>query len=278
MSATQQQEEYARIVTNANQMEELLSLVRLHGTDTDGSKKSLVKDTVLTFEDGHVDVKLFDPMASVWGHVRGPFDGVRGDGQLVIGSIEDFLTYLSRFGEHTQVTVEEREGSAYVTFDDEDRKSGAYPADDITHIDSIQNVDQLPFSYDPEEGEPSEGNVPMAGDVGVSLDTWFRCDVAEIQDVLDDGDTTDVREYPIMVDDGSVQIRVGDHSGWIETDFVADVGEGEAASVYAYGMDNTFSNLEGQVTLFLSDDNPMWIHCPDHNGYTVDYMVAEDTD
>lgn len=278
MSAQEQEieEQYARIKTNHAEIQELTNLIRLHGTGTDGKTSSLVTDSIINFGEDDVSVKVFDPMASVWAHVRGPFDGVKRPGNLLLGSISDFRNYLSRFGEHTIVELSDRDGVAYLTFDDEDRKSGGYTATDEAHIKSADDVDQLPYEYNPEKGTPSEGVVPAAEAAGVYLDAWFRCDVADIQDILEDGDTTEVRKYPLTIEDGSVQVQVGDDDGWIETDFVADSGEGVASSVYGYGIDNVISNLTGEVTIFMTDDGPMWIYSEDQYGYEVDYMVAED--
>lgn len=269
-------EQYARVVTNHNEISELTDLLRLRGVGTDGKTSSLVTDTILHFGDNEVSTKVFDPMASVWGHVEGPFDGVRRSGKLVIDSISDFRGYLDRFGEKTIVEVEDRDGVAYLTFNDEERKSGGYAATDEVHIKSSQDVDALPYSYDPSKGTPSEGVTPGAEAAGIYLDTWFRCDVADIQDILEDGDTTEIRKYPLSVEDGSIQVQVGDEDGWIETEFVADSGEGIASSVYGYGIDNVFSNLSGEVTIFLADDSPMWVYSEDQDGYEVHYMIAED--
>lgn len=275
-SETEPVEQYARIMTNHGEIVELTNLIRLRGVGTDGKTSSLVTDAILHFDEGEVSVKVFDPMASVWAHVRGPFEGVRRPGKLVLGSISEFRSYLDRFGEHTAVELTERDGGAFLTFDDEERKSGGYAATDEQHIKSAQDVEDLPYEYDPSQGSPSEGVVPAAEAAGVYLDTWFRCDVADIQDILQDGDTTEVRKYPLTVEDGSVQVQVGDDDGWIETDFVADAGDGVASSVYGYGIDNVISNLSGEVTIFLDDEGPMWVRSEDQNGYEVDYMIAED--
>lgn len=272
MSEAVQESEYTRIVTNHEEMAELTDLIRLRGVGTDGSTTTLVSDAILNFEDNSIEVKCFDPMASVWVHLRGSFGDVRQDGKLVIGDIAEFRSYLDRFGEHTIIDMGEDEGSFFINFDDEDRKNGGYPATDETHINSAKNVEELPYEYDADEMD-----YPRADAAGIELDTYFKCDVADIQEILDDGDTTEVREYPITVEDGSVQVRVGNDSGWIDTNFAAIAGDGVASSVYGYGMDNVWSNLSGEVDVFMTEDGPMWIHVDnDEVDYTIDYMIAED--
>lgn len=261
-------EQYARIKTNYEEISELTNYIRMRGVDTDGQKIKLVTDTILYFQDDTVWAKAFDPMKSVWTWVRQDFDGIKQDGKLVIGSISDFRKYLNRFGEHTIVQQEEREDGVWLTFNDEDRKEGAYPATDEDHIKSVQNVEELPFQF--EEGD----DYPHAPAKGVELDTFFVTDVAEIDDVIEDGDTTQVRKYPLSVEDGVVSARVGDEDGYIETSFQAS-GEGTSASIYGYGMDNVFSNLTGEVTVFLMDDGPLWVHAEDEEK-TLDYMIAQD--
>lgn len=274
MSEAQTQSEYAKVVTNEEEIVELTNLFRLHGTGTDGSTSALVKDAIINFEDGSVSVKVFDPMASVWAHVRGPFSDVRRDGKLNIGSIKEFRSYLGRFGEKTVVQVEDREDDFYLTFDDEQRKRGGHTLTDETHIQSIQDVEDLPFVFDPDEHD-----YPHVPGKGIELSAWFRCDVADIQDILNDGDTTDIRKYPITVDEGEVRVRVGDESGWIDTDFQAEEGEESASSIYGYGIDNVFSNLSGEVEVYLMDNGPMWVRQDaeeGNNSYQLDYMIAED--
>ena len=273
---TQEDTGYARIVTNHGEMVELTDLIRLRGTGTDGTKSSLVKDAVVHFEGDEVDVEVLDPMASVWAHVRGPFDGVRSAGRLTIGSVADYREYLARFGDKTLIETEERNDGFYLTFDDEDRKQGGYSLTDEAHIKSNEDIDQLPFSYDPENDDYPTA---QSGGTLIELDTWFTCDVADIKSVLDDGNTTEVRKYPITAEDGEIQVRVGDDSGWINTEFEANEGVGVASSVYGYGIDNVFSNLSGEVTVYLMDDGPMWVHQSAEDGdtnYTLDYLVSED--
>lgn len=264
-------EDYARIVTNQQEMSDILSKIRLKGTDTDGQTVSLVEDTILKFEDGKVWTRAFDGMKSVWVEIDVQFDGIRNEGSLIIGDISYFLDWLSRFGDSTIVEHRTKEDSneLYTMFNDEERKEGGYPTDDESHIESVQQVNMLPYEYDPETDDtPSAPN-------SVYLDTWFECPVSEIVDVLEDGDTTEVRRYPFSVEDGHIQIRVGDDSSFIETDFQADEGEGTAASIYAYGIHNVFSNLSGEVTVYLTDDQAMWVH-QETEEMTVDYMVAEE--
>lgn len=272
MSEAEVQQEYARIVTNHAEMDDLLSKLRMRGKDTDGQTTSFVKDTILHFEGGQVHAKAFDPMKSVWVRLNIPFDGIKQEGQLVIGDISEFLSYLGRFGEQTIVSQElpDDENTYHLRFNDEDRKVGGYPAKDEEHIKSIQQADQLPYQFDPEEDDH-----PAAPSKNVYLDTWFRCDVKEVLDILEDGDTTQIRKYPMNVEDGRVQVRVGDETGYIETEFVASEGDGEAASVYSYGMHNVFSNLSGEVTVYLDTDGALWVQQTDED-WNLDYMIAED--
>lgn len=268
--------DYARIVTSSTEMEELLSLVRMKGVGTDGKTKDLVEDAVVQFGDESVSCKALDPMKSIWTHIRGPFEDVRSDGRLLLGDIEHFTGYLGRFGERVILAVEEQDGVFHLTFDDEERKTGQYTATDEAHIDSFQDVDRLPYSFD--QGEYSypgayEETPP------VLLDTHFRCNVSDLAEVTNDGDTTDVRKYPIEVDAGTVRIRVGDDEGWIETEFDPISSEGSASSLYGYGMDNVFSNLDGEIDVYLTDGGPMWLHQDEDEGeidYQIDYMIAED--
>lgn len=272
MSQAETQEQYARIVTNEEEMREILTKIRMKGKDTDGQTTSLVQDTILHFEDDRVVAKAFDPMKSVWMHYRGPFSGIRREGSLVIGDISEFLSYLGRFGEKTIVeeSVSDDGDILEIQFNDEDRKEGGYPAEDEEHITSIQNVEELPFVYDAETDE-----FPYHQTSDIELSSWFETDVAEIKDVLADGDTTQVRTYPISLEDGHVQVSVGDDSGYIQTDFQASEGEGDAGSVFGYGMDNVYSNLSGEVKVYLGNDAPMWIH-QEEEGVVLDYMIAND--
>ncbi|MFB6236992.1 MAG: hypothetical protein ABEH81_01340 [Halopenitus sp.] len=265
-------EEYARVVTNSTEIEELTDLVRMKGKGTDGKVTSLVEDAIINFEDDWVSVKAFDPMASVWTHIRGDFEDVRSQGRLAIGSIDDFRSYLDRFGDKTIVSEEERGGVFYLTFNDENRKDGAYSATDEAHIQSVEDVEELPYQYNTDEMD-----YPGVPEQGIYLDTWFRCDVSDITDVINDGDTTEVRKFPFAVEDGHVSVRVGSDDKWIETEFDAYDGGGQAESLYGYGVDNVFSNISGEIEVYLADNSPMWIRADNEDmDYVADYMIAED--
>lgn len=262
-------EQYAKVKTNYDEICEITDKFRLYGKDTDGQKTKLVTDGILRFEDDQVHTRVFDGMKSVWADISIDFDGIKREGILVIGSISQFRTYISRFGEHTIVEQVDRDDGAWLEFNDEDRKEGAYPATDKDHIDSTDKVDQLPYQYDPETDE-----FPHAPTKNIEMDTYFIVEVEEIKDIIEDGDTTEVRRFPIYVDEGSVSVKVGDQDGYIETTFEAE-GEGEASSVYAYGVDNVFSNLTGEVEVYLTQDGAMWVH-QETEEHTLDYMIAED--
>lgn len=265
--------DYARILTNSSEMKEILELVQMKGVTPDGQTKALVEDTIIHFTEDSFWVKAFDPMASVWVHVQGEFEGVRNPGTLVIGDIGEFTDYLGRFGENCIVAVEEESGVYYLTFDDEERKTGRYSATDEAHIKSVQDVEALPYEYNPEEHD-----YPGAHEQGIVLDTWFACNVSDINDAIKDGDTTGIRKYPIASEDGFVQIKVGDAEGWIETTFDAE-GEGEARSVYGYGVDNIFGNLSGEIEVYFTENSVSWIHQSvedGNNDFQIDYMMAED--
>lgn len=272
MSETQAEEveeQYAKIKTNYDEISDITDKFRLYGKDTDGQKTKLVTDGVLHFRDDQMQTRVFDPMKSVWADVRIDFEGIKREGKLVIGSISQFRTYIKRFGQHTIVEQVERDDGMWLQFNDEDRKEGGYPATDEDHIDSTDKVDELPYEYDSETDE-----FPHAPAKGIEMDTYFVTEVTEIKDIIEDGDTTEVRRFPIYVDEGSVSVKVGDQDGYIETTFQAE-GEGEASSVYAYGVDNVFSNLSGEVEVYLTQDGAMWVH-QDTEDHTVDYMIAED--
>lgn len=267
--------EYARVVTNSDEMNEFLDFVWMKGVDTNGQTRELIEDAIIHFTEDAVWCQAFDPLASVWVEVVGAFEGVRRPGKLVIEDIEQFRDYIDRFGDNTVLDTEERGGAYYITFDDEHRKTGAISAVDEVHVESAQDLEELNVTYNPEEHE-----YPGNHEAGFLFDTWFACDVSDITDVTTDGDTTEVRKYPISVDNGTVEVRVGDDSGWIETTIEAE-GEGVASSVYAYGVDNIFSNLKGRVEVYLVEGGPAWIHQPPDEGdtdYTVNYLLAEDED
>lgn len=260
-----------RIVTNHNEMSNVLDKVRMRGTDTDGEKVSLVGDVILTFdeEEGQVETKVFDGMRSVWCHLRKDFDGIREGGELVIGNIKDFTKYLERFGENVVVEQREDEHGERIYFEDENNKRGSITATEREHIASKESVDELPFEYDEEADEPVSEKVGP-------IEPYFVTEASEMQSILSDGDTTQVREYPISLEDGEVDIRVGDQEGWIQNTIETE-GDGVADTVYAYGMGNVFPQLSGEIKVHIMTDGPMWIHHSDGE-WTLDYMIAEKTE
>jgi len=256
------------IVTNHGEMKEILEKAKMRGTDTDGEKVSLVGDAILSFdeEENRVQVKVFDGMRSVWGNIRRQFGDIRTGGDLVIGDIKDFLKYLDRFGEEVTIEQRETETEERLFFSDQSGKRGSIPATDEDHIASADRVDELPFEYDEEK------EVPIRGQDN-PIEPYFKTEASEIQSIIEDGDTTQVREYPITLEDGEVEVRVGDDEGWIENTINAE-GEGVSASLYAYGMDNVFSQLSGEVKVHIMQDGAMWVH-QDREVWTIDYMIAE---
>ena len=175
------------IVTNAKEMKEILDKVRMKGTDTDGEKVSLIKDVVLTFEDGQVEVKVLDGMQSVWCHLRKDFNEINEEGEIHLGSIKDFNEYLSRFGESVVVSQQADEDGNRIYFEDENDKRGSITATDREHIASKNGTEEFPFEYDTEAGYPTS-------EITGPIEPFFETQASEIKSILKDGDTTQVRE------------------------------------------------------------------------------------
>jgi hypothetical protein len=224
-------------------------LLVAHGTETNSSCVK-ISDPFLEIE--AIDTRKALTLLLIWNKVE-----VLEAGAIPIGDAEKFADYLERFNASDDVVLK-TEGNDLVITRAEPFKKARYKLADLESLTTVKGASEMIAKWN-FSGE----NV---GTEKTHFDFKMTVDALKIKEVTQDGETVNQRVYPILVEDGMVTMNVGSESlGSIETDIGAKIENYtgvKCKSAFAYGLDNIFSNLTGEVQIELeagSDGKPMLV-------------------
>lgn len=234
-----------------NDIKELLQLIKLEGKDPDGSNSSMIDNCILVAKDGKVSTRVLAKTSTVMAFIEYTTLDVIEEGNLPIGSITEFLSYLKRFENEDEINIETTENRIKISRDDP-KKVAHVPLTAEKNIDDSVRAESVKDSITEEGGKYKFRNTELPASIKVN--------VHFIKQVLDDGNVQGLtRKYPITIDE-EVSCKVGDEKGGlIETTIPVENIKGKASSSFAAGIDNVMSNLEGEIEIYLGDKGPMLV-------------------
>ena len=254
-----------KINGKVNNLKELLSLVQLEGKDPNGSTSYMIYTCILECKDGKISVKALAKSNTVLAFIEYKKIDVISEGEIPVGSIEEFISYLKRFENDDIVNVETTENKIKI-FRENPKKTAYIPLTARENIDDSLRAEGVKDSLVQQE-------------VGwkfrkTELETSIVVNSHFIKQVLDDGSVQGLnRTYPISIGD-EVVCKVGDiKGGMIETIIPVENKVGEASSSFAAGIDNVFSNISGEVGVWLAEKGPMLVIKTDEK-VDAKYIIA----
>lgn len=171
-------------------------------------------------------------------------------GLIPIGDVESFQKYLDRYNSSDEVTVSTTDNLIIITRVSPQKiaRISKSSVDTITTTKGVEVLQNFQFN---DKGFPESKKT--------KLNLRLTLEADEIKKVVDDGEVVKQRIYPWMVDNG-FSIKVGtEQLGQIETLISLKKIEGEipeqpsTKTVYAYGLDNIFGNIDGEIKVYLAN-------------------------
>ena len=98
-----------KIKGKVNDIKELLQLIKLEGKDPDGSTSSMIDNCILECKEGITSTNVLSKTNTVMGFIKYKKLDIVDEGEIPIGSIDEFLSYLNRFESSDEITVETTE-------------------------------------------------------------------------------------------------------------------------------------------------------------------------
>lgn len=275
-------------VSTISLIRKMVRMVQCKGKTPDAEELTLVDNFYIELEpipDKNAEVPIprlhvnaIDKMQSVYVDFsmykrdEGGLTEINGSGKMPIKSTEEFISYLNRYEPEDEVEVTYNGKQIFISKID-GTKTSCIPVGSKSSIKSHIGVKDLPFEW--RDDKPYFTDIPD-GEEPIPLDCILKLDTAVVKSVIDDGDVVEMRIYPFLVEKDKCTITVGESkSGYISTELDAEVNNpyDEVRSVYAYGMDNIFGNLSGEIEIFMNNDMHCWI-VKQTKDYRVNFMLV----
>jgi hypothetical protein len=224
--------------------------VSLQGRNIDGKSYRAILDCLVNATD-YLTVKAMDLQGSFAIHLLYNIPQIIEQGQLPIGDIEKFESFLGRFDINDEVTVS-TQGNKIVIERESPKKIARIPMaahESILSKNAII-IDKLTWS---------DLHFPITGKTHYNLAATIKAE--DVTSLFDDGNVLKQRILPWRIDNNILYMKIGtETAGEFETEIqLEDLKRDESihsvsprtSTAFGNGLDNIFSNLSGKVTIFL---------------------------
>ena len=235
-------------------LQEICQIVSLKGKDIKGKEFLPIPDFLIQSKPNESLIEAVDAGGHLAVRLQYKINTI-SEGLIVIGEVEKFQKYLERFNASDEVTLTTTENRIIITRA-EPKKVARIPLASLESLTTHQNAKTVldKFSF-------SETDYPKSQKSHLNLKLVAKAE--DIKAVIDDGEVVGQRIYPWKVENGNLSVKVGtEQLGEIETIIKPSkiesdstkVGSQKTSAGFAYGIDNIFGNLIGEVEIFLIDD------------------------
>jgi hypothetical protein len=253
-------------------LNEICELVSLKGKDIKGKVNTPIPEFMIVANSGKLLVTSMDAGKHIALQLNYNANIVE-PGPIVIGNVEEFQMYLSRFSSSDEITVKTSPNRIFI-IRDKPYKKATIPQSDKSIIigqDAEQFLNR--FKKTPDgyfESTSTKFNVKLV------------LNNSDLKDVIDDGEAVKQRVYPWIYNLKGLTIKVGEESeGMMEAEVlttcsVQDGSEPNINTLFAFGVDNIFGNLSGEIQLYLANNigiSPVIVE-KKTDEYEVRYILA----
>ena len=243
-------------------LEDVLNLVKAKGKDHDGNDVTFINNCVLDIDKTGIIINTLDDKESLLGNVKITKFTCIEEGLIPVEMPEkkdkknSLLVVLSRFNKDDEIEVSyDNEGIITVKRAKPrlSYKVNTIPFDDVScHLQG-----EHPFTYEPK----SDIWITRGG---LKYITKFVLNADQFKEVIKDGEQIENRSYPLRVST-DVVINVFDTDTGAGSSRQLEIIEKKpaivepVASLFSYGFGNLFSNLKGEIEIWINQDNPLII-------------------
>ncbi len=239
-----------------SELRELCQLVSLSGKDVKGKQFMPIPEFLINASEGSLKVAGIDKGNHLALEISYKAEVVL-PGPIVVGDVEKFLGFLDRFNSSDTISLKTTENKIILTRETPYKKASI----PMAHSDTIEGKNAVQFL---EKFKKAESGFYETSKT--KFEVKLTLDAENVKDVIDDGEAVKQRIYPWkLIETGGpnqLMIKVGseqsEQSGEIETSvpvknisFGASSGTINVATAYAYGIDNVFGNLTGEVFVYF---------------------------
>lgn len=252
-----------KLQSKAKNFINLLNLIKLTGKDSSGATVSLMYGCVLK---AHQDilVKVLNKSSVVFAKINYKKISILEQGNLPIGDIEEFLSYLTRFKPEEQITVETHDNKILILGSNKKASLNLIVEETIEESSNAESLSQ-DINITPDKATIKE----------TELNNKIVINAEDLQEFLKDADVKNIaRKFNFILTPEELICRVGSiHENFIETKVNPEFKQGTCSVFYQAGIDNVVSNLEGKITIYLAKNSPMLIK-KEGDDYNAIFLIA----
>jgi len=239
------------IKAKISELRELCELTSLKGKDIKGKQIMPLPEFLANAENGVLKIQGVDKGAHLALELSYKMEVVK-PGPIIIGDVEKFLSFLDRFGSNDDIILSTTENKIIITRSSS-QKVARIPQAEATTVETSKNASEFLSKF-------------VKGDSGyyetskTKFDVKLTLKAEDIKSVIDDGEAVKQRIYPWNLE-GPLTVKVGsEQAGEIETVIPITKIETQnpespiVKTAYAYGLDNIFGNLKGEVIVNLANN------------------------
>jgi len=246
-----------KLICSISDLEEVCRLVSLKGKNPQGKEYTAIPDFLVEVHEnvetgkGLITTKAVDNKGAIAVGLEYNVPKVEVPGLIPIGDVEKFQKYLSRFNSSDEVIVETTENKILIVRP-KPHKVARIPMASVDSLSSNKNAETILNNFQ----KTPEGYYKSSK---TFLNLRLTLNADDVKNVIGDGEVVGQRIYPWKLADG-LTIKVGtEQLGEIETQINLLKVESNSdqptntKTAFAYGIDNIFNNLSGEVTVYLAN-------------------------
>jgi len=230
--------------------------LKLQGKDETKTSKPLIYNCILECKDNKIFCSVLNTSCTVLGQFEFGNIKVLEAGEIPIGNLQEFSEFINKFKCEEEITIETTENEIYI-IRDKPKKTAKLAMISKEHIeDSIRAVEAL------SKLKVSETQVIFND---LKLENKFVFDSKFMKEALDDGNISSIsRIFRFNFSEKGINCLIGRTTeNKIESEIALISGKGKCKVLFQQGIDNVFSNVSGNVTVFVSEDSPMFVIAED---------------
>jgi len=265
-----------KIQLPVSKMKQFLELVSCEGGTDEGSKQDkVIKEFVIFAMDNTIESYATDKIGKLFANVKMTIT-VLEPGQFTIGDIDNFEKYLGVFDGKDMLTISQEAGVIKMERDSP-AKMMKFSTVSIDNIETHKTAELIHTRWK-----------MTATDIGTDktkLTNIINVRAEDLAQVVSDSAVVGEQHYPFVImknEHGQLVLKV--EVGSLQTSMAviksmipAVIQSVEMNNKYAYGFDNVFTTLKGDVQLFTAPNMPLWV-VKSESDYKVRYMLTPVTD
>lgn len=261
-----------KITLAVSKMKQFLELVSCEGGTDEGSKQDkVIKEFVIFAMDSSIEAYATDKIGKLFANVKMTVT-VLEPGQFTIGDIDNFEKYLGVFNGKDLLTISQ-EGGVIKMERDSPAKLMKFSTVSIENIETHKTAELIHTRWK----MTAEG----IGSDKTKLSNCITLKAEDLAQVVSDSAVVGEQHYPFVImkgPDGQLKLKV--EVGSLQTSMAviksmipAVIQSIELNNKYAYGFDNVFTTLKGDVKLYTDAGMPLWV-IKEESDYKVRYMLT----